>query len=144
VSAISNITPKEAVANGLSVLNNALGKNWVEQIDLDNLRMSSGQYLPAAFDAYKGGYCGCLMAQLAYDGNALGDHRREDEVGDYEDGLARLIAMVPCTGREWTEDEFAVEHGFDAPDFDDDSYDELQDEWQRVITAQLAEQTQNG
>jgi hypothetical protein len=142
---VSDITPKEAVANGLAVLNNALGEDWVKQIDLDNLDMSAGEYLPAAFDAYGDGYCGCLLAQLAYDGNMLGGgFPRGCAIGIYCNGVERLSVMVPCTGEEWDETIFAQLHGFLAPDFDvfieeQTYYTELQDEWTRVITAQLAE-----
>jgi hypothetical protein len=141
---VSDITPKEAVANGLSVLNNALGEDWVKQIDLDNLDMSESEYLPAAFDAYGDGHCGCLMAQLAYDGNVLGDGAPESMYGSYGNGVERLSVMVPCTGEEWDETTFAQLHGFLAPDFDllteeQTYYTELQDEWTRVISAQLSE-----
>lgn len=109
---MTTITPELAAAEGAKVLDHVAPDVWFNQIDIDNLNMGGPVFLPAAYDAHKKGVCGCIMAQLNWDGNVLGTGKSNDNKGDYVAGLNLLRRAEPST---LDYDTFAVLHGFDTP-----------------------------
>ncbi len=73
--AITNKAIKARVRRGVEFLNERLGLEWRQHIELDDLDMSSG--------SYQVGGCGCILAQLDYsffadEGEGNYDHMAED------------------------------------------------------------------
>lgn len=98
----------DSVERGVAVLDRKR-PGWWKKIKLTKLDMSSGMY----DEAY--GSCGCILAQLAPD-------------GDYDTGVDRLT-------RAADKDEWATRRGFMAePDF----YAYLTRKWKQVIRERRA------
>ncbi len=72
--AITNKALKARVRRGIEILNKALGLEWRQQVDLDDLDMSRGTYV--------GGGCGCVLAQLDWRLNVEPDREGWEE-GSY-------------------------------------------------------------
>lgn len=101
------------VDKGFKLLDERLGPEWVEKIDLRTLALQSN--------------CSCVLAQLAID---LGS-----QVQSFGGVVGPLFGVSPFEGND-----LAVDYGFVLPDGDNPKdYEALTKSWTRTISARRAE-----
>lgn len=121
-------------ARGAEMLDARYGSEWVWRLNLDHLRMATGEYHPYAKECV-----GCVLAQLDY---AYSPSAQAEKWGDFERGLEALIGHYDEIGVQ------AVEGGFIDGAREDDgelvTFAELDAAWRSLVEARrnamLAEQ----